>query len=385
MSASRRARRVATYPRGTYILAPTETRPFRVITRDPVTGRQIERVAHSEAAARALGAQLDLYREEGLAAETSRTISKLIDKTIEGLVAAGSEASYVYKVAEVLDLHVKPLIGNVRVEDWDASVTEVVLNVTRSRVGAERQRDVWAAMRAMIRRARILRWMPTSLDPMVGLTVPKVKSSNPIDRDSLPLLSQCRLVEDAIEEVMGRRWRIGVELVREAMLRFSELMALRPECIDFVDANGNSLRRVRLTEAVVEVAHEFHEKDLKSHRERASSFHPWLEPHLHELVEVSRPGERMFLKPTGRYMDRRTWSRKWRKALDLAGFEERRWTIHTWRAFGACTWLFDRNADPGAVSEALGHSSVDFTLRRYTAARGSVARTLTDVGDRSPV
>jgi integrase len=220
---------------------------------------------------------------------------------------------------------------------------------------------------------------------MVGLTAPKVKSSEPIDRDSLPVLAECRLVEDAIEEVMGRQWRIGVELVREAMLRYSEFLALRPECIDFVDRNGDSLRRIRLTEAIVEVRHEFYEKDLKNHRIRSTSFHPWLEPHLHELLEASRPGERMFLKPTGRYMDRRTWSRKWRKALDLAGFAGSGWTLHTWRAFGACVWLFDRDADPGAVSEALGHSSVDFTLRRYTAARGSVAKTLTDVGDRSSI
>jgi hypothetical protein len=194
MSGRARAKRVATYEWGTYIVAPSPTRPYRVITMDPSSGKQVERRAHTEA--------------EGLTTDALRTLERLAEETVKGLIDGASERSCVLKVADVLRLHVTSLIGDLSVDEWTPEQTEYVLNTARSKVERERLSDIRASMRAMIR------------------------------RDSLPVLSECIRVEAAVEKALGERWRIGVEPIREMTVRWGEFLALTPENFSFVGADG---------------------------------------------------------------------------------------------------------------------------------------------------
>lgn len=378
---TRRASRLATYEHGTYILRPANGRPYRVITIDPVTGRQRERRAHTQAEARDLARRFEAYRAAGSVDVGDPTLSDLATATVEGLEAAGRTDRYIDKIAGLLNHWVLPRIGEVKVSDWTPGHSERVLGAAAKKVGKERQADLRRAMVAMASRGRKLRLIPhgDQFDPLFGVTVVGAKKLlEPVDRDLLPTLDECAKVEAAIAEILGDDWCLGVRSVRETMVRWGEFIALTPECFGFVGPDGAPLRSVALTESIAERNGIFTVKDLKNHERRPTSFGNDLAEDLADLVARATPGERLFVRPDGKTPDRSWWSRKWRKALSDAGFEDTGWTLHTWRHVGACVWLFDRGTDAGAISEALGHSNTSFTYARYTGARGSVVRTMTE-------
>jgi integrase len=363
----RTASRLATYEHGTYILRPTSTRPFRVITIDPVTGRQRERTAHTETEARELARRFEAFRAAGAVAPGEPTVADLAEATVEGLVTAGRTESYIEKVDGLLRVWVVPVIGDLRVDAWTPADSERVLGTAAKTVGKERQADLRRAMVAMVSRAQKLRLIPRGeqFDPLAGVKVVGAKGMlESVDRDRLPTIAECEKVELALAEVINPDWALGLRFTRESMVRWSELLALVPECFGFVGPDGYPLRSVTLSEAIVERKGRFPVKDLKNHSRRTTSFGAGIADELADLVARTEPGARLYTRPDGKTPDRSWWSRKMRKALLIAGFEDTGWTIHTWRHVGACTWLFDRDADQGAVSAALGHSNVAFTLAR---------------------
>jgi hypothetical protein len=378
---TRRAKRLATYEHGTYILQPTDTRPYRVVSFDPATRRQHERTAHTEDDARHLARRFEAFRAaHGAVGPTERTVADLAEATIKGLVEMGREDSYIDRTEGLLKYWVVPTIGHVRVANWRPRDCEAVLAAATGQVGHERLKGLRAAMRAMVTRGQKDGWIPLgdAYDPLWKVTVVGAKAMDePIDRSLLPTITECEKMEMALAEVLGDDWGLGLRLVRESMVRWGEFIALRPECFRFCDSDGDLLRAVALSQAIAERKGRFKVKDLKNHHNRTTSFGSDIAVDLEAFVARANPTERLFLRPDGKTPDRSWWSRRWRKALLIAGFTGSGWTIHTWRHVGACVWLFDRKADPAAVASAIGHSSVAFTLKRYTGARGAVARTLT--------
>lgn len=412
---------------GTTIYKPTarESR-WRVVTVD-TTGRRSSRPAPNEAEALALAKLWERYNAsrtpipqrrtkarvalvEIAAARPSVAVSARLRDHADAWLATmapvrapggwlGWSANHHQNVASSFRTHLLEVEirgsrrwGDLFPEEWTALDSRLLLHTAAFQVGRSaltRLRAHLSSFQGYLHEAGAL---PAGVTPASRIPLPRVlgaesadDDSRPIVRDALPSMVQCEKLFAVADEYDRHDLAVALKLKHFAGPRFSELMALRPRDVDVDDL---TVHVVRVWDPSLRAF-----LPTKNRKRRDTFFPASFADELGAWVDLAR-SERgddglLFPNSRGNVLAYGTFHDQWLRFATAAGWpmdEEARWaptpsghhvfrgrcrwTGHDLRHVAACWMLFDLKMDPGDVSLALGHATVEFTLRVYAGARG---------------
>lgn len=431
MTTTTRRKRAAAYrilERGTAIYKPTGTdRRWRVVATD-VTGRRASRPVADEKAATDLARLWEKYQATRTPIPQRRRRARLTPVD-QGQPAPGAAAHLRDHVAEwlrlmapvrtphgwmgwsanhhsnatssfrnhILDVEVRPgrKWGDLWPEEWTAIDSRLLLQTAAANgLGKAALTRTRAHLSSFQRHLHEANALPPGVLPASRIALPQVlgveaaEEAGPIHRETLPSMAECEKLITATAERGRSDLAVAFRLKHFAGPRFSELMALRP---DDVDVEGLSVRIVRVWDPQLRSF-----VPTKNRRRRETFFPALIADELGDWCERVRaergPDALLFPNSRGNVMSYGSFHDHWLRSTLAAGwpmtetprqaptpsghhlFRGRcQWTPHDLRHVAACWMLFDVRMDPGDVSAALGHYSVEFTLRVYAGARGDTS------------
>jgi integrase len=298
------------------------------------------------------------------------TVTDLVDAFLEertNRVRPGTLDNYRHYV----DFHIKPHIGKLTVARFTADDVQAFAN-RRVREGASASTVSYTlivlrmAFRLAVSRRRVM------FNPTEGVHGPKVERNVGAPLDAADAQ---KLIEAARAHRLGAMWILGAALG----LRFSEIAGLRWRDVDLKAGHVTIRHQLFIARAAKgEVGH-FGErakltppKTKRALRRLALSAAVVAELKVRKATQAAerlKAGEAwsdslglIFTCPRGQPLDRGSHSKEHRALCDAAGV--RRVRFHDLR-HGAATLMLAAGVDPAALSAALGHSRVAFTLDTY--------------------
>lgn len=318
-----------------------------------------------------------------------RTVGELAQNYLDHLATNPDHAAFLRKQEPKMRKWILPTrtstgrkMQDVPVAKWaGADCLDVMSRARAAGLAPSTLQDVGAAMRALVTRAWMLRWLPRTEDPMAGVKYSVAgtiqgQANSFIPRDTLPTEDDVRLLIKGFHAIHRPRLAVMAQLLSQGGPRWSEAIALRPIDIDF------ARRQLAIVRAVDE-EDDFRIKTPKNKKQRTTIFALSTVEPLRDLCEMVRetdgPEGLLFPGPNGGFM-KRTWGRqRFIRAAQAAGWETfpnttvypaTRWLWHDLRHYAACWMLFDVGLDVAKVSLFLGHRSTSLTMNRYVGVRG---------------
>jgi integrase len=356
---------------------------FRYVAgRDPMTGkvrrRAITFTAKNKTAAR-VAAQKLLSELDVVVAGSTATVTQLLDEWMSFQESRGRSPTTLNGYRSLIDHHISPAIGSVRIEDLSAHQLDTFYRkISNSGKSPRTVRNIHAVLSAALNQG--VRWEWLAQNPAGRATLPEAsptKIVSPSIAQAQALITECQ----KRDEVLGA----FVLIAAVTGCRRGEVAALRWSSIQ------DDLLIVR--ESVFTVKGEVGLKSTKSGRERVIH----IDPAVHQWLQQWRARCELVASQWGVTIDDSSFILSSRPdgvqpvALDSISHQVRKVAnemnmplihLHSLRHFAA-TELLAAGVTANDAAEMLGHADASLTLRVYAHATSerqkSAARVLANV------
>ena len=349
------------------------------------TGKRLRvfRRARTRQEAASLQARLIAQRDTGIAVSPGTiTVSQFLDRWLHDHAEPNLKEKTVQRYAEIIRLHLIPVIGAVALSKLRPMHIQGVLGKAREAgLSARTCLHIHRLLRTAL--AQAVRWQLLSLNPADACDAPKVLAAEIVLPD-LDAIQRLLVAADAT------RHGPMIALTLESGLRYGEVTAL---VWDDVDWDTATLRVARSATWVVGKCEITSPKTARSRRVVGLSQSTVQSLRLHRIRQqehrlrlgpVFEDHGLVFPAVTGNHLNPASFWRQWRQIRATAGVELR---FHDLRHYSA-TLALHSGVGVRVVAERLGHADATTTLRTYahvmagadTEAAESIAAALRRTG-----